>query len=111
MTAPAPERTVDAACIARARAAVADVARHTPVLPSLTLSERTRAEVVLKAENLQRTGSFKIRGALNKLAGPGDRCAVGVTAGSAGNHALPCAQAARSRGVPCEVFMPEDAPL
>src|SRR4051794_13881408 len=111
MTAPAPERTVDAACIARARAAVADVVRQTPVLPSLTLSERTGAEVVLKAENLQRTGSFKIRGALNKLAALGERCARGVTAGSAGNHAWACAQAARTRDVPCEVFMPVEAPL
>jgi threonine dehydratase len=108
---PASERTVEPAGIARAREAVADVARRTPVLPSLTLSERTGAEVVLKAENLQRTGSFKIRGALNKLAALGERCARGVTAGSAGNHAWACAQAARSRGVPCEVFMPVEAPL
>src|SRR3954465_7317281 len=111
MTAPAPERTVDAACIARARAAVADVVRQTPVLPSLTLRERTGADVVLKAENLQRTGSFKIRGALNKLAALGERCARGVTAGSAGNHAWACAQAALTRDVPCEVFMPIEAPL
>jgi threonine dehydratase len=107
----APERTVEAADIARARGAVGDIARHTPVLPSLTLSERTGTEVVLKAENLQRTGSFKIRGALNKLAALGDRCRRGVTAGSAGNHAWACAQAARARGVPCEVFMPVEAPI
>ena len=111
MAAPAHDRTVEPADIARARAAVADVVRQTPVLPSLTLSVRTGADVVLKAENLQRTGSFKIRGALNKLAALGDRCARGVTAGSAGNHAWACAQAARSRGVPCEVFMPTEAPL
>src|SRR4051794_14815074 len=111
MAAPAPEHTVEIADIARARVAVADVARQTPVLPSLTLSERTGTDVVLKAESLQRTGSFKIRGALNKLAALGDRCARGVTAGSAGNHAWACAQAARSRGVPCEVFMPVEAPL
>src|SRR5215217_7276153 len=107
----APELTVGPSEVAAARSAVADVARHTPVLPSLTLSERAGAEVVLKAENLQRTGSFKIRGALNKLAALGERCARGVTAGSAGNHAWACAQAARSRGVPCEVFMPVEAPL
>jgi threonine dehydratase len=111
MAAPAPEHTVEIADIARARVAVADVVRQTPVLPSLTLSERTGADVVLKAENLQRTGSFKIRGALNKLAALGDRCARGVTAGSAGNHAWACAQAARSRDVRCEVFMPVEAPL
>jgi len=107
----APERTVELADIARARAAIGDIARHTPVLPSLTLSQRTGTEVVLKAENLQRTGSFKIRGALNKLAALGEGCRRGVTAGSAGNHAWACAQAARSRGVPCEVFMPTEAPL
>jgi threonine dehydratase len=107
----APVLTVGPDDIAAARTAVADVVRHTPVLPSLTLSERAGADVVLKAENLQRTGSFKIRGALNKLAALGDRCARGITAGSAGNHAWACAQAARSRGVPCEVFMPVEAPL
>jgi threonine dehydratase len=111
MAVPAPERTVRSSDIERARRAVADVVRHTPVLPSLTLSERTGADVVLKAENLQRTGSFKIRGALNKLAALGERCARGVTAGSAGNHAWACAQAARTRGVPCEVFMPTEAPI
>jgi threonine dehydratase len=111
MTVPAPEHTVEPADVARARTAVADVVRQTPVLPSLTLSERTGAEVVLKAENLQRTGSFKIRGALNKLAALGERCARGVNAGSADNHAWACAQAARTRDVPCEVFMPAEAPL
>src|SRR3954453_1852361 len=99
-------RTVTPEAIAGARAAIAGVAKRTPVLPSLTLSERAGAEVVLKAENLQRTGSFKVRGALNKLAALGDGCARGVTAGSAGNHAWALAQAARVRGVPGEVFMP-----
>ncbi|MEA2229087.1 MAG: threonine dehydratase [Solirubrobacteraceae bacterium] len=107
----APARIVTPEDIARARAAVADVARHTPVLPSLTLTERVGGDVVLKAENLQRTGSFKIRGALNKLAALGDACARGVTAGSAGNHAWALAQAAHTRGVPCEVFMPADASI
>lgn len=97
--------------IARAQAAVADVARHTPVLPSATLSERCGGDVALKAESLQRTGSFKIRGALNKLAALGDGCARGVVCGSAGNHAQALAHAARARGVPCEVFMPEGAPI
>jgi threonine dehydratase len=107
----APARTVDATDVARARVAVADVVRHTPVLPSLTVTERAGGDVVLKAESLQRTGSFKIRGALNKLAALGDRCARGVTAGSAGNHAWALAQAARVRGVPCEVFMPAGASI
>ena len=103
--------TVTAEDVGRARHAIADVAKRTPVLPSLTLTQRAGGEVALKAENLQRTGSFKIRGALNKLAALGDACAQGVTGGSAGNHAWALAQAARARGVPCEVFMPVEAPL
>jgi threonine dehydratase len=68
--------------------------------------------VALKAENLQRTGSFKIRGALAKLAALGDDgCAAGVIAASAGNHGQALAYAARARGVHCEVFMPETAPI
>jgi threonine dehydratase len=66
---------------------------------------------VLKAENLQRTGSFKLRGALAKIASLGDGCRAGVVAGSAGNHAQAVASAARSLGVRCEVFMPEGAPI
>jgi threonine dehydratase len=107
----AGSRTVTAEDVARARGAIGDVARHTPVLPSSTLSERCSSDVVLKAESLQRTGSFKIRGALNKLAALGDDCAAGVVCGSAGNHAQALALAAQIRGVPCEVFMPEGAPI
>jgi threonine dehydratase len=65
----------------------------------------------LKAESLQRTGAFKLRGALAKLAVLGDGCAHGVVTGSAGNHAQAIAYAARARGVRCEVYMPEDAPI
>ena len=97
--------------VAAARERIADVARPTPVLPSATLTERLGAEVALKAENLQRTGSFKVRGAANKVSALGPRCAAGVVAGSAGNHAQALAHAARARGVPCEVFMPKAAPL
>jgi threonine dehydratase len=97
--------------VAAARAAVRDVARHTPVLPSESLSERAGGTVLLKAEALQRTGSFKIRGALSKLAALGDDAAAGVVAGSAGNHAQAVAFAARVRGVPCEVHMPREAPI
>ncbi len=102
---------VTAEAIARAHGAIGDVVRHTPVLPSQTLSERCGAQVVLKAENLQRTGSFKVRGALNKLDAVGDTCLSGVVCGSAGNHAQALAFAARERGVPCEVFMPALAPI
>jgi threonine dehydratase len=102
---------VTAEDIVDAAVAVADVARHTPVLPSATLTERCGGDVVLKAESLQRTGAFKIRGALAKLHALGDACAPGVVCGSAGNHAQALALAARARGVPCEVFMPESAPI
>jgi threonine dehydratase len=103
--------SVVAADVERARAAVCDVVGRTPVLPSQTLSERCGGQIVVKAENLQRTGSFKLRGALNKLATLGAGCERGVVAGSAGNHAWALADAARARGVACEVFMPMQAPL
>ncbi len=103
--------SVSAEDVRRASAGVGDVARHTPVLASATLSDRCGATVLLKAESLQRTGSFKIRGALNKLAALGEGCARGVVCGSAGNHAQALAFAARARGVPCEVFMPAGASI
>jgi threonine dehydratase len=106
-----PRSAITADDVQRARRAIADVAKRTPVLPSITLTQRLGADVTLKAESLQRTGSFKLRGALNKLAALGDDCSRGVTAGSAGNHAWALAQAADARGVPCEVFMPAEAPL
>jgi threonine dehydratase len=105
------EAAVTVADIERARLAAADVVRQTPVLPSATLVERCGGDVVLKAESLQHTGSFKLRGALAKLAALGDACAAGVVCGSAGNHAQALASAARARGVPCEVFMPAEAPI
>ncbi len=107
----APAVTVSASDVARAREAIGDVARRTPVLESATLSDRTGGRVLVKAESLQRTGSFKVRGALSKLAALGDGCATGVVAGSAGNHAQALAFAAAARGVRCEVFMPAEAPL
>ncbi len=97
--------------IRRATEAGAGVYRHTPVLSSRTLSDRIGSTVALKAENLQRTGSFKLRGALAKIAALGDACADGVVTGSAGNHAQALAYAARERGVRCEVFMPETASI
>jgi threonine dehydratase len=97
--------------IERAAAAGTDIVRHTPVVSSRTLSERVGATIVLKAENLQRTGSFKLRGALAKLAALGDDCAPGVVTASAGNHGQAVAYAARARDVRCEVFMPQQAPV
>ncbi len=91
---------------------VADVIKHTPVVASLSLTHRAGGEVVLKAENLQVTGAFKIRGATNKLATL-QRCGTlaGVTAASAGNHALALASAAQAAHVPCEIFVPIGAPI
>ncbi len=89
----------------------ARVVKHTPVVRSTALSDLCRAEVMLKAENLQRTGSFKLRGAMNKLHALGDRAHNGVTAGSAGNHAQAVAYAARAHGVHAEIFVPAGAAL
>src|SRR4051794_15366765 len=97
--------------VERARQAGAALVKHTPVTSSATLSERCGGEIVLKAENLQRTGSFKIRGALAKLADLGERARPGVVAGSAGNHAQAVAFAARHAGVPCEIYMPASASI
>jgi threonine dehydratase len=103
---------VTAADIAAARPAVETIARRTPVLSTRTISERAGGVVALKAENLQRTGSFKIRGVSAKLAALGaDGCRNGVVAASAGNHGQSLAAGARARGIPCEVFVPDDAPL
>ncbi len=105
MTGPAPER------IAAARAAGDGVVRRTPLITSRMLSDRCGGDVVLKAENLQRTGSFKIRGTLAKLAELGAGSRHGVVAGSAGNHAQALAYAARHHRVPCEIFVPDGASL
>ncbi|HUZ82019.1 MAG TPA: threonine/serine dehydratase, partial [Gaiellaceae bacterium] len=98
--------------IEEARERVAGHARETPVYGSDTLSRRTGRRVWLKAENLQRTGSFKIRGAVNKLTSLDDaERAAGVIAASAGNHGQAVAWAARELGVRATVFMPQDAPM
>src|SRR5687768_16593797 len=105
-------RSPTEADIAAALPAVERVARRTPVLSTRTISERAGGKVLLKAENLQRTGSFKVRGAAAKLAALGEEgCAHGVVAASAGNHAQGLAAAAAALGVPCEVFVPADAPI
>ncbi|HEY2318703.1 MAG TPA: threonine ammonia-lyase [Solirubrobacteraceae bacterium] len=85
------------------------LARHTPLLTSHSLSERCGGRLLLKAENLQRTGSFKLRGAVHKISHLQD--APGVVAGSAGNHGQSLAYAARAKGLRCEVFMPREAPV
>ena len=98
--------------IQEARERLAGVARVTPVYGSETLSKLAGQDVCLKAENLQRTGSFKVRGATNKIATltKSERRA-GVVAASAGNHGQAVAWAAREAGIKATIFMPQDAPM
>ncbi len=95
-----------------ARARLVGIARVTPVYPSETLSRRAGRSVQLKAENLQRTGAFKIRGAVNTIAAlTAEERAAGVIAASAGNHGQAVAWAAREAGIAATVFMPQDSPM
>jgi threonine dehydratase len=94
--------------IEAARARLEGVARVTPVYRSETLSRLVGREVQLKAENLQRTGSFKIRGAYNRIS---TLQADEVVAASAGNHGQAVAWAAREIGARARIFMPQDAPM
>src|SRR3954453_16390184 len=98
--------------VARAAEAVAGVARETPVLPAKRLSRQVGGQLWLKLENLQVTGSFKVRGAVNRLAAmtAAERDA-GVLAASGGNHAQAVAWTARKLGVSATLFMPAEAPL
>ncbi|HEY8466670.1 MAG TPA: threonine ammonia-lyase [Solirubrobacterales bacterium] len=103
---------VDIEAIERAARTVAGPARRTPVLEPRGLAERLGGRVALKAECLQATGSFKVRGAFAALAALGDdELAAGVVAASAGNHAQGVAAAAREAGAPADIFMPAEAPL
>jgi threonine dehydratase len=98
--------------IEQARGRLEGVARVTPVYRSETLSRIVGRELHLKAENLQRTGSFKIRGAYNTISqlSP-EQHAAGVVAASAGNHGQAVAWAAREVGAPARIFMPQDSPM
>jgi threonine dehydratase len=102
---------ISLADISAARVAGAAVVQHTPVIPSAFLSELLNARIVLKAENLQRTGAFKIRGAMNKIARLGDSAKSGVVTGSAGNHAQGLALAAKHFGIKCDIYVPKGASL
>lgn len=86
-----------------------DLVKETPVFSFGALSRRCGGEIFLKAENLQRTGSFKLRGTTAKLRAVPDAAARGVVTGSAGNHGQALAYAARARGIPCTIFMPVEA--
>ena len=95
-----------------ARDRIAAVTRHTPLVHSRSFSERTGAEVWLKLENLQRTGAFKVRGAMNRIETLDETAReAGVVTASAGNHAQGVALAATRAGVDATVVMPEHAPV
>ncbi|GAB2975617.1 threonine ammonia-lyase [Nocardioides montaniterrae] len=98
--------------IEAARPLVDSVAVRTPVAESRWLSALTGQQVWLKCENLQRTGSFKVRGAAVRIARlDEDVRARGVVAASAGNHAQGVALAAQQLGIPATIYMPDGAPL
>ena len=100
-----------AADVRAAAARIASHARRTPLLADTPLDGLTGGRILLKLETLQHTGSFKFRGAYNRLAqlDPAQR-AAGVVAFSSGNHAQGVAAAARLLGVPATIVMPADAP-
>ena len=98
--------------VQEARRRLLGIAEQTPIYLSETFSRRCGREVRLKAENLQRTGSFKIRGAVNKLSTlSAEERAAGVVAASAGNHGQAVAWAARELGAPATIYVPLDAPM
>ena len=100
-----------AADIAAAAQRLAGIAVRTPLVNAPVLDERLGARAFLKAETLQRTGSFKFRGAYNKISQiPPERRAAGVVAYSSGNHAQGVAAAAKLLGIRATIVMPSDAP-
>jgi threonine dehydratase len=106
------EEPVTARDVERAAGRISDLVRETPVLSAGEISRRVGAEVRLKAESLQRTGSFKLRGAGHKLSRMSKaELRSGVVAASAGNHAQAVAVAARRRGSEADLFIPVSAPL
>ena len=108
----ATETAPTAADIRDARERIAGVARETPVYSSETFSRIAGRDVWLKAENLQRTGAFKVRGAVNKVATlTQEEREAGVVAASAGNHGQAVAWAARQAGVKARIYVPQDAPM
>ena len=108
----APDLAAGLAAVRAAAERLREVVRATPAVYSYTFSESAGCDVWLKLENLQRTGSFKLRGALNKvlLLAPEQR-ARGLVAASAGNHAQGLALAARLSGAHATIVMPEGTAL
>jgi threonine dehydratase len=94
--------------VSAARAAIADIAVQTPLLSSSALTERVDTPVTLKLENLQVTGSFKVRGAANKILSLSeDEKERGVVTCSSGNHGLAVSYVAGSLGIPATIVVPE----
>jgi threonine dehydratase len=109
---PAAEHPVPADAIERAAQLIVGEVHETPVLPAGELSRRVGGPVTMKAECLQRTGSFKLRGAFHKLRRlPQAQLDAGMAAASAGNHAQAVALAADRLGTHADLFMPAQAPL
>ncbi|HUN56835.1 MAG TPA: threonine ammonia-lyase [Candidatus Binataceae bacterium] len=104
--------TLSLESIDQARERLRGIIKPTPLMPSATLSRMLDADVLLKLENLQRTGSFKLRGAYNRVATiTPDEAAHGVIAASAGNHGQALAYAATRAGVKATIVMPRTAAI
>src|SRR5690242_3629396 len=102
---------ISAADIDAAARVIAPYAVRTPLLPSPALDALTGGRIFVKPEVLQRTGSFKFRGAFNKLSSiPQNERSRGVVAFSSGNHAQGVAAAAQILGMKATIVMPSDAP-
>lgn len=98
--------------IRQAHERIAPYVHRTPVMTSSDLNEMTGVSLFFKCENFQKVGAFKFRGATNAvLSLTDDEAKQGVATHSSGNHAAALALAARKRGIPCHVVMPETAPL
>ena len=105
-------KTVTLEDIKKAQETIKDIVKKTDILESVKLSSMTGANIYYKCENLQKTGSFKIRGACNKIANlTEEEKSSGVIASSAGNHAQGVALGAKMNGIEATIVMPSTAPL
>ncbi len=109
MAGPGPD--LSAASVSEAASLASDVVRETPVFPAGWLTRSLGGAISLKAENLQRTGSFKVRGVSVKLAREPADPKAGVVAASAGNHGQALAYVASTLGLPCRIFVPTTASI
>ena len=109
MAGPGPD--LSAAAVAEARSLATEIVRKTPVFPAGWLTRSLGGTIALKAENLQRTGSFKVRGVSVKLARDPADPKAGVVAASAGNHGQALAYVAAALRLPCRIFIPTTASI